>query len=169
MATVQQLESAGLLHKFDPALDPDEQELRLMHTSDKLRGWLENELPNTASFFGVESSPVEQVDALLHVFGSGLPLVFDRQFKPFQARAIQSAGDGVWYFKTPDIRIFGWFWAQDCFVGVVADTADRVKRHNLYQGYRGEVVQFRNKLDLDAPKFIPGTDPRDVIPNYDLP
>ena len=169
MATASQLENAGKIHKYDPALEDDEQELRLFWTSPRLRVWVENDLPNLTSQWAVETPPLEQLDAFTAVYASGLPLVFEIQFKPFQPRAIQPLGDGVWYLKTPDLRIFGWFWRKDCFIGVVADTAERVKKHGLYEGYRGDVVRFRNKLELDEPKFIPGTDPNAVISNYDLP
>jgi hypothetical protein len=169
MATVVQLTDAGLLHKFDPVLDPDEQELRLLHTSDKLKGWLENALPNLTSQWDIETSPLEQLDALIAIYAEGLPLVFERQFKAFHRKPIEPAGDGVWYLKTADLRVFGWFWKKDCFIGVVADTAERVKTYPLYQGYRGEVIRFREALDLDEPKFIPGEDPDAVISNYDLP
>jgi hypothetical protein len=169
MATIIVLEGAGVLHKLDPALEPDEQELRLLHTSDRLMGWLQGVLPALASQWDIESSPLEQLDAFVAIYTSGLPLVFERQFKAFHRRPIQAAGDGVWYLKTADLRVFGWFWQKDCFIGVVADTAERVKTHGLYEGYRGEVVRFRDALDLDEPKFIPGENPDDVVSNYDLP
>lgn len=169
MATIAELEGSGELHRFDPALDPDEQELRLMYTSSKLKEWVTNELPKLDSQWDVANSPEMQFEEYMDVYASGLPLTLDRQIKAFQPKVLEPIGDGVWYLKTPDLRVFGWFYAKDCFIGVVADTAERVKTYNLYQGYRGEVVHFRNALDLDEPKFIPGTDPDVVISNYDLP
>ena len=169
MATAIELEIAGELHKYDPVLDEDEQELRILWASPKLKDWIGNGLPQLASDFGVETAPLGQFDAFMDVYASGLPLVFEKQFKAFQGHSLQALEDGVWYLKTTDLRIFGWFWKKDCFIGVVADTAFRVKEHNLYQGYRGEVVRFRDKLLLDEPKFIPGTNPDAVISNYDLP
>lgn len=168
MATIVQLEGSGDLHRFDPALDPDEQELRLMHTSSKLKEWVEYELPKVSSQWDIANSPEMQFDDYMGVYASGLPLTFGRQFKAFLPKPLELMGDGVWYLKMPDLRVFGWFYVKDCFIGVVADTAERVKKHNLYHGYRGEVVRFRDHLDLDEPKFIPGTDPDDVISNYDL-
>jgi hypothetical protein len=169
MATAIVLDQQGVLHRYDPGLEVDEQELRLLYASDKLRGWLQNELSAIASEFGIELAPIEQFDTLIATYASGLPLVFDRDFKAFVRRALQPIGDGVWYLKTQDLRIFGWFWKKDCFIGVVADTAARCKTHQLYQGYRGEVIRFRDQLDLDEPKFIASENPDDVIFNYDLP
>src|SRR5215469_3377313 len=137
MATAIQLENAGRIHRYDPALDDDEQELRILWTSPKLKAWVENDLPGLDSQWRTEVSPIEQFDAYIATYASGLPLVFETQFKPFQPRAVQPLGDGVWYLKTPDLRIFGWFWKRDCFIGVVADMALRVKTYNLYNGYRG--------------------------------
>jgi hypothetical protein len=54
-------------------------------------------------------------------------------------------------------------------VAAVADTAYRCKKFDLYAGYAGEVVRFRNALDLDEPKFIPGDDPNAVVTNFDYP
>jgi hypothetical protein len=140
MATLAELVAQGILHKYDPELDDDDQELRRVHASDRFKTWVEKDLCKLASAFGIEQTPEEQVDAFMAVYASGLPLVFDRDFKAFQPRAATPLGDGVWYLKTQDTRIFGWFWKKDCFIAVAADTAERCKMHNLYQGYRGEVV-----------------------------
>jgi hypothetical protein len=169
MATIAELLEWGQIFKLDPELEDDEQELRLIYTSPQLRTWFENDLPNVPSFFDTETDPLEDLVALVATYSSGLPLVFDRQFKAFHKRPLESIGDGVWYLKTPDLRIFGWFFARDCFIGVVANTFEMVKKHNLYQGHRGDVIRFRNALPLDEPKFIPGDNPDDVISNYDLP
>lgn len=169
MATIAELLGLRRLFKLDPQLEDDEQELRLIYTSPQLKTWFENDLPKVRSFFGTETDPLEDFVALSAAYASGLPLVFDRQFKAFHKRPFEPIGDGVWYLKTPDLRIFGWFIARDCFVGVVANTFELVKKHDLYQGHRGDVIRFRDALPLDEPKFVPGEDPYDVISNYDLP
>ena len=164
MATIAQLEAAGLLFKLDPALDVDEQELRLFHTSPRLSDRLQNVLPTSGSSWDIENSPAEQLDALIAVYASGLPLTYGWQFKP-----IRPIGDGVWELKTADLRIFGWFAARDCLIGVVADTKEHIREHTLYPGYRGEVTRFRAALELNAPKFIPGDDPNAVVSNNTFP
>ncbi|HEX4157921.1 MAG TPA: hypothetical protein VHY79_05555 [Rhizomicrobium sp.] len=170
MATLAHLEADGRVLKYDAALEDDEQELRLLYVSPTLAEWIGTTLPTLISDLNDPLPPLDQFDAYGHVYASGLPLVFDRQFKVFQPRAVEPLGDGVWYIKTTDIRIFGWFWRRDVFVGVVGDTAYRCKTYNLYQGYRSvNVARFRDDLPLDEPKFIPGTNPDDVLSNYDLP
>ncbi len=98
------------------------------------------------------------------VYASGQTLTYRRAFHP-----IWHAGNGVWMLKTADLRVFGWFHARDCFVGHAANTAEQVKAHNLYHGYAGEVVHFRNQLDLDEPKFVAGEDPNAVVSNLSPP
>jgi len=83
MATVADIEKAGGVLKYDPGLDEDEQELRLLYVSPDLATWLRDTLPGLRSDLGDELSPLEQFDAYGHVYASGLPLVFDRQFKSF--------------------------------------------------------------------------------------
>ncbi|MBI2720372.1 MAG: hypothetical protein HY245_02890 [Rhizobiales bacterium] len=114
--------------------------------------------------WNIELSPAEQLDVLLAIFASGQVLTYGWDFKP-----MMPVGDAVWALKTADVRIFGWFLRRDCFVGVVGDFAYRVKGRDLYRGYKGEVVRFRNSLDLDEPKFIGGDDPNVVVSNFDHP
>ena len=164
MATIAELVDAGSLFKLDPVLEPNKQEFRIVYTSPRLKDWLLTELPMLASSWDIETTPSEQLDALIAVYASGEPLTFERQFNP-----INPIGEGVWELKTADLRILGWFAVQDCFVGVVGDTAERVKRHGLYAGYRGEAVRFREALPLDEPKFVEGDDPDAVVSNFTFP
>lgn len=160
MATLAELDLAGDLWKVDLELAPDEQELRLVYASPRLKTWLTETLPQLGSTWAIEITPQEQVDALLVDFCLGEEIVYERMF-----RNIRPVGDGVWELKTADIRIFGWFCCKDVFVGHCADTAERIKEYNLYYGYRGEVVRFRDELGLDSPKFVPGEDPNAVVSN----
>ena len=161
MATLAELLADQKLFRLDPVLPAGEQEFRLIYTSDRLKTWLEQNLPSLASSWKIEESPAEQLDALIAIFAAGDQLTFEWQFKP-----ITPIGDGVWELKTADVRVFGWFPLKDHFIGYVADTAERVKQYNLYYGYRGEVVRFRDQLPLDEPKFVPGDNPDDVVSNY---
>jgi len=165
MATALDLAANGLLSKLDAQLEPPQQELRMVHAGPKLVGWIRDTLPGLESTWKIEQSPIEQLDDLMQVFCSGEPLTYDWHFK-----SLTHVADGVWELKTADLRIFGWFHKKDCFIGVIADTADRIKQHHLYEGYsRVEVIGFRNGLDLDAPKFVPGANPHDVVSNYAYP
>jgi hypothetical protein len=108
-----------------------------------------------------DNSPQQQVDARLAGFVAGEPLAFNSEFN-----ILRPWKHGVWELKTADVRIFGWFAKKDCFVGVVMHDATYVKAHDLYQGLVGEVVRFRDSLDLDEPKFVKGDHPNDVVSDW---
>jgi hypothetical protein len=163
MATIIDLRNAGQLIWIDPQLEPNEQVWRPMYGLARIRPRLDD-LPNWESQWEVDQSPVQQMDALLEEFCSGERLTFQRRFKP-----LTHIQDGIWQLKTPDLRLFGWFPVKDTFICGAIDTAYRVKNSNLYPGYANEVAHYRGQLPLDEPKFITGSDPRDVVSNYDLP
>lgn len=106
---------------------------------------------------------MQQLDDLMALFCSGDTLTYDWHFKP-----LNHVEDGIWELKTTDLRIFGWFPQKDCFIGVIADTKERLLKYQLYGPYaKLEVTPFRNQLDLDLPKFVPGKNPHDVVSDYD--
>lgn len=164
MATLVQLDQQGALFKLD-VLEQHVQEFRQFYASPALQQWLTGTLPGMVSSWRIELSPEEQVVALLEIYCRGERLAYGTQFKP-----LTHITDGVWELKTDDIRIFGWFSRRDCFIGVVADDATRIKAHNLYFGHANVTVRrFRDTLDLVAPKFVPGDDPHAVVSNFDYP
>lgn len=165
MATLLDLISgpSAVLEKLDPAFEDGTQELRCILCSPKLRNWIEQDLPGLVSPLGLEQSPLEQLFSLVEIFCSAEPLTYGDHIKPLHCR-----GQGVWELKTADLRIFGWFPRKNHFIAVVANGADFIKKHDLYTGYIGEVVRFRDKLNLDEPKFIKGEDVKNVVSNYNF-
>jgi hypothetical protein len=165
MATLLDLTrgAAPVLRRLDPVFEDSAQEFRCILCSPKLEAWIAQELPVLVSPLGVELSPLEQFFALAQTFCSDEPLTYGDHFKPLYCR-----GQGVWELRTSDLRTFGWFPLKDHFVGVVANDATYIKDHDLYPGYIGEVVRFRNQLDLDEPKFIQGEEAKDVVSNYNF-
>lgn len=163
MATIIQLTlpPEEKLVKLEAQLEAREQEFRAIYVSQKLRERLCNDLPAWRSQWNLSETPQEQVSALVSRFISGEGLIFDYNFN-----VLHPYKDGVWELKTADVRLFGWFHKCDCFVGAFIDETWRIKQHDLYAGYRGEVIRFRNALDLDEPKFIPGGEPVNVVSNF---
>jgi len=164
MATLLQLAAKAELYRLDPQLSANQQELRVLFASLRFTKWARDELPALGSTWNIETSPVEQMDAFMETYASGETLSFRRAFSP-----ISHIRYGAWELKTADLRLFGWFAARDCFVAVMADTAERVKLHRLYHGYAGEVVRFRDAIDLDEPKYVAGDDPDAVVSNFCYP
>lgn len=155
--------AAPPLQKLDPGFEDGAQEYRCLFTSQRLKAWIENDLPGLPSALGLQLIPQEQLFALVQIFCSDEPLTYGNHFKPLHCR-----GQGVWELRTEDLRMFGWFPLKDHFVGVVANDATFIKEHDLYQGYIGEVVRFRGQLNLDEPKFIQGEEAKDVVSNYNF-
>lgn len=170
MATI--LELAGLpqpkLVKLDPPLEAREQEFRQIYLSQRVAGKLQTEVPLWVSQWKRDGLPLEQVAALTAHFVAGGELIFDYDFNVLSKtkNGIRSYEDGIWELKTADVRLFGWFYQLDWFVGAAVDQAWKVKDHNLYTGYMSEVIRFRDNLDLNEPKFVPGGEPVNVVSNF---
>ncbi|SRR5579885_1254218 len=152
MATLATLVSSKKLVQIGGGLAKDEQPVRLLYAYPHVIEWLNDTLPALEPFDadGMQS-PLEQVDDLFHDFVAGEDFSFYEL-----SHSMEPLEDGVWELKTPDIRLFGWFYKKGIFLAANIDTMERVKKHNLYAGYRDDVVRRRNQLDLDAPKFVTG-------------
>jgi hypothetical protein len=70
------LSGTAKLYNLYPALEPREQEWRIIYTSPQLKTWIETDLPNLDSIWKVEVSPLQQLDALVDEFCSGCTLCF---------------------------------------------------------------------------------------------
>jgi hypothetical protein len=152
------------LFRYDPELDANQLELRVLYASPRFRTWFEEVLPSLGSTWRLELAPAEQFDAFMAVYASGETLVYQHQFYP-----LRHVSNSVWELKTADLRIFGWFHQKDHFVAVAADTSQRVKDHDLYHGYANDVVRFSQNLDLDEPKLLAGDDPNAVVSRFSYP
>ena len=102
MATLAKLSKAKAIYRIDPGLDPGEQEFRVFYASPRLVQWMADDLPKLGSTWKIEVNPLEQLDALLAVYGAGDTLTFGWQFKP-----LVHIREGIWELKTADLRIFG--------------------------------------------------------------
>jgi len=150
--------------KLDPGLGLREQEERMIFAYPRVIEWLQKELPDEASSWNIEETPLEQIDAFVADFCSGAELTINRQVKP-----IRHIRHGILELKTADVRLFGWFAKRDCFICTAGNTAASVKVHRLYNGYRDEAVRLRRELDLDEPKYVDGDDPDRVLSDWCYP
>ena len=163
MATLLELSATGTIvrYKTEPARAQDE---RLIYFYPQVVERIENEIAALESFFGVEVSPIEELDAFLERYCQGEPLTHERQFK-----CLTHLGDGIWELKTRDVRMFGWFARRDCFVCSAVFDATKTKDMKLYRPFCQEAVRRRDELELDEPKFIAGDDPNVVLSNFTYP
>jgi hypothetical protein len=159
MPTATDLVNSGAILKIEVALAPRDQPLRLLYGTPDFVQWLNVVLGGARPTVHLsEATPAEQIDDLFYAFLSGRPLVFTRQF-----RVVRAEENAVWELKTPDIRIFGWFMAKDCFVAVFGNWADTIKDHDLYRGYRIAIRRLRRELDIDETLCVKGMAPDDVL------
>ena len=159
MPAVSDLVKNGAIVKIEVELGPQEQPRRLLFGTPPFIGWLQGVLDGTVPPHPLSyMSAAEQIDDLFYSFASGAPMIFNRQF-----RAIRAEDHAVWELKTPDIRIFGWFMAKDCFVAVFGNWADIIKDHDLYRGYRIAIRRLRRELGVDAELCVKGSAPHDVL------
>jgi hypothetical protein len=163
MATLSKLIDDGLVLRWHVEFPPRQQLERVLLLVPQLPDRMDQALAE-GSTWNIEESPAQQLDAFTVVFVTGQPLVFGRQLKPLVHHR-----DGVWYFKTADVRLFGWFPHRDCFIAAAVGGADLTKRLRLYRPFAQEVGRLRENLALDEPKFIGGDDPHAVVSNFSYP
>jgi len=163
MATIDTLLADGLVIRWHVELPGNKQPDRLLFLLPGLAGRIDAALAG-GSTWKIEETPAQQLDALTLDFVAGEPLTYRWQF----SRLIHHH-DGVWYLKTADVRLFGWFPFRDGFIAGAIGLTDLVKRSQLYFGFGSEIVRLRDNLPLDDPKFVGGTDPNAVVSNFTYP
>ncbi len=159
MPTITDLVDSGAIVKIDVDLAARDQPLRLLYGTPEFIAWLGDVLKGAQPprLLG-HSSVAEQIDDLFYSFLSGEQLIFTRQF-----RVVRAEDNAVWELKTPDVRIFGWFMAKDCFVAVFGNWTDTIKDHDLYRGYRIAIRRLRRELGIDTTLCVKGVTPDDVL------
>ncbi len=160
MATAQHLADRGILVRIEIELDPDEEPQRVLYALPRVKLWIDEELPEIKSDGYVHGAlnPSEQAESLFYDVVSGKsPL-------DMAPKCMKPDEDGVWELRTHDLRFFGFFWRKGVFVMTSADTkAKCIKVNGLASGHRNNAIYFRGGLDLDEPKFVPGSNPNDVL------
>jgi len=126
-----------------------------------VRKWIQVTLPGLVQDRNRQLTPEQEFYALMDIFCGGSEIEIPRDI-----HVMRSNGRGIWELRTIDLRLFGWFPKRDVFIAVSAHTAKSVKDGNLYPRLVEEAVAFRDRLDLDEPKFVEGDDPNGVISNY---
>jgi hypothetical protein len=159
MPTIADLVQRGAIVKIDVELAPRDQPLRLLYGTPQFVAWLQEIIGGAQPPRLLGTNAItEQIDDLFYSFLSGQQLIFTKQF-----RVVRAEEHAVWELKTPDVRIFGWFMAKDCFVAVFGNWADTIKDHDLYRGYRIAIRRLRRELGIDATLCVKGIAPDDVL------
>ena len=161
MATLAELVERKSLEPWLVKLVGRQPPMRQVHVTMRFKKWAQTDLRTIPStHWGGEVPVVDQVTDIIRQFRSGAALHFSRQFN-----FLTPIDSGVWELKTGDVRLFGWFPSFDSFIAGIGGDANFIKDSPKvrYAECVDLVVKDRDALDLDNPKFISSTDPRDVI------
>lgn len=158
MATAWELRDRRVLVRAPIALRQHLQPERTLLMTPLCTEWYSTELPQIPAFWNTEVSPKDQIDALLEAYIAKS----DQIRNDYDIKSLRPA-EGIWEFKTADIRVFGWFWQPDVFIAACGGDANETKIRNLYPGYINQTIRLCSGLDLDLPKAIPGDDLNAVL------
>lgn len=158
MATLEQLETGGHLHRYDADLETWEMPERHMFHAPDFGLWFENVLKPAPCKRGRNVSPYEQVEQIFYDFVVGHPMAYSVDY-----RKLDPITQHIWEFKTQDVRVFGWLCRRRHFVAVCGDFKDNLVRAKQYKPYIEQVSAFRQALDLDEPKAIHGVKYHDIF------
>jgi hypothetical protein len=117
--------------------------------------WMREDVPKmltgrVASAF----TPKEQLIERLRQWMAGDPMRYGPMFHD-----MDPSSDEVWELKTADLRIFGWIYRPREFIALSGGYTDDYKPPTKTKNYaddRRAVVNARNSLPLDAPKYTTG-------------
>lgn len=117
--------------------------------------WMTSEVPAmTTGRLNAAQSPAEQLDSILKTWLSGNPMRYRQVMQD-----LMPLKDEVWELKTPDLRIFGWLYRPKVFIASCGGYADDYKhptKTKTYDAAKRQVLNDRERLDLDPPKFTSG-------------
>jgi hypothetical protein len=158
MATLEQLESGGILHRYDADLSHFEMPERcITHTPD-FWTWFETVLKQRPKKRGRDLSPYEQVEQIFYDFIIGRPMAYSVDY-----RKLEPIPQNTWELKTLDVRVFGWLTRKRHFLAVCGDLKDNLTSAKLYKPHIKAVTDFRTALNLDDPKAVTGVSANDVL------
>ena len=120
---------------------------------------LQGRMHTWQSSSGFEVLPIVQVDGCFNEFCRGDTLEIGENLK-----YLVNVEPGVWYLRTADVRVFGFFVAQDHFVAVLAEEKWRLNRYG-YRPYADEVHRCVAKIGAES-LIITSGDPRAVVSNF---
>lgn len=115
--------------------------------------WIKNELRKVRSdgYFHGSLKPTEQLVDTFRRLMQGEPM------NDLPPKTLRPRDAGLHELRTPDLRIFGWFWRSHTYIVGSACAVSTLKtKDTVYAGHMETCRFFREGLDLDEPKFISG-------------
>lgn len=157
MSTLSERRLDGTLFLYQTGLD-GLPAVRWMYMTPTCKKVICEDLPSWTSQWGLTQTPAQQFDALMDQYLTGEAMDYNTDIK-----TLNPVTDNIWEMKTPDLRLFGWFYRKGVFIATALDLADRVKGWALYSGYRNDAVRIKSEIDLRLPKCIEGGKVNDVV------
>jgi hypothetical protein len=141
----------SLIMSLKAQLRPDQQPCRLIYIKPEVATWLRANIPGavTDGYDPEATSPREQLATITRRFCSGDAI------GPPLPRIMNPTSDGIWRFKTPDLRATGW--APVKGVLIVGDidfkrNCTQLRDNNMMQTCRS----FRSQLNINGGSYING-------------
>lgn len=158
MSTIDMMVKSGALVLYRAHLPRRHLPQRAIFLLPEMVQWVRSELPRIEALDVHDLSPRLQVFMLFNAFVAGEPMRIGRMF-----HAMRPVSKGVYELKTPDIRIFGWFYRRDVYIAAQGCPMVDVKTEGTYAAFRDRVVDRRSRLPLDEPKYLQGASEDDVV------
>lgn len=159
MATLSDLCGAGVLMRTGVKLSRQEFEARRIYVTPEFFKWLNDDVKRAVQLDPSDLAPRHQAHDFLRAYQTGAEFHIGRTFK--RMRPLER---DVFEFTTPDLRVFGWFYRTDEFIAVKGDFMEHThSKDGVYDSHRDDVVHFRETIDLDPPKYVPGALEHDVL------
>jgi hypothetical protein len=131
---------------------------REMYLTPAVKTVICTDLRSWKSEWDTSETPFRQFSSLMDRYLTGERLNFEESM-----HVMNPVADGIWELITADLRIFGWFYRKNVFIATAINLARVIKTHNLYAGYKGEALRFRENVKLAPPKCVPGGNINDVV------
>jgi len=144
MATLERLEGDEKLIKCTP-MDEDCVPIRSMFLTCDCDDWL-NDLVNKTSDRG-EEELMDQVLKKIHHYLTA-PKV---HIGAFYSKSY------IWYMRTPDLRIFGFFYRPGVFIAVCGGEKKDIMKADGYKKLFRKTMDVSDRLGLDLPKYMTRT------------
>lgn len=153
MPTVSEAIGSQIIYVLPGNLQPYQTQCRRLLATHSVITWIREEIPNaTTDGFTIGAlSPKDQLLILFNEFVSGQEIGW-----PFP-HAMRPESDGIYRFRTDDVRLNGWFPEQGCFViGSVDFKSNCISDPARDDTLRDEAIAERETLQINDGAFLLG-------------
>lgn len=164
MSTVETLIASGELDRIEVDLPARNQLVRTFLGAKAFRDELPALLELPKKKYS-QDTHMEQFYAIMVKYLSGQRMSVLPSWEDI--KILSPVVDGIWEFRTLDIRMFGWFSAVDTFIAHRVLDKDFVQNHKLSTGLATATAYYRSTLGLDPPVFVASDRIQDVVSNQD--